>query len=373
MKRILVLGTGDAQVDFIKLCKEKDIEVHSCSHKPEGRGIRESDYFSIINITNSQSIIDYIKKEGINLVGSTGSDLAMCSSAIVSEQLSFPTLINSEIAKICNKKAELRKKLINLSEYSVLYKELQKKSDLPSWNLFPAMVKPNDSQGQRGITKVYDSSALKSAYDLARTHSRSGSVIVEEFVDGKEISINVYLVNGEIKFQIITERISFMEYPGGIIKKHLYPVLFDLNMEEINKMIHSLLKYLEIKNGPVYMQVKISQSGKPKIIELTPRLDGCHLWRLIFELKGINLLDIFIEHLINGNVNDEAFHSTLKIVSKNAELSFFTSKPDTTFRKSDYLPDKSAVYNEWYYNDGDMIRTINGYQEKVGYQIVVDR
>jgi biotin carboxylase len=288
----------------------------------------------------------------------------------VSENLSLPTFINSKIAKICSNKHLLRKELMNFKEYSIPYKLVRTIRDFDNWERFPAIVKPDDSQGQRGITLAEKTSDFKKAFSRAINHSNSNTVIVEEFIDGFEISVNTYVVNGIPRLLFLTERISFAEYSGGIIKSHKYPITKYVDENKINKLISSVLKLLKIENGPVYFQIKINGKGNPKIIEITPRLDGCHLWRLIYSVRGINLFEIILNHLLTGKLKGNPFQN-LNVNKKIncATLEFFTQAPGSVMNKNNHKIDKDASYLEWYYNEGEDILPINGFSEKVGYQI----
>lgn len=369
-RKILILGTGNAQTDFIQFCKSKDLEVHSCSYRKEGKGIEASCFFSVINITDHDAIQEYVIKNDIDYLYSTGSDLAMPALTLVSENLNMPVFVSSKTAKICNDKTKLRKALKSIPEYNVNALKVKNLSDLEKWILYPAIMKPADCQGQRGINEIDNNSLLEKAFNTAIDQSLSKTAIIEEYVEGFEISINLYVVAGEIKLQFITERISFDEFPGGIIKSHLYPVTRPLNLDKINDMCHKVIKILKIYDGPAYFQVKIDEHGNPKIIECTPRLDGCHMWRFIKEIKGINLFEVILEHLNPETLNLNLLKQTGNDKSDNAELLFFTSSPYTEFKQKNFSLDENVVYNEWYYNDSQIIRPINGFADKVGYQII---
>lgn len=370
-KKVLVLGVGNAQVDFIKFCKSKNYEVHSCSYKNEGRGIELSDYFSVINIIDSKNVEDYVLKNKIDIVYSTGSDLAMPTLTRVSQKLKLPCFISAETALTCNDKTKLRGILKIHPEYNVSSQKIKKESDLKRWNTYPAIIKPADSQGQRGIQELSDEKSLVDSFNNAIKHSITDTVIIEEYIDGFEISINLYVVNGNIKFDFISERISFDEYPGGIIKRHLYPVKKYYDKGRVMDMCNKLIKTLKINDGPAYLQVKIDNKGNPKLIEITPRLDGCHMWRLIKEIKRVSLFEILISHLSNKKINDDVFYQK-NDNNVSGELLFFTSAANQKFKIQNYTLSKNMVYYEWYYEENELIKAINGYADKVGYQITIN-
>lgn len=373
MKKILVLGTGNAQTDFIGFCKVFGLEVHSCSYKNEGRGIVQSDYFSIINITDHQTVRKYAQEHNIDLIYSTGSELAMQTIAQASENLSLPVFIDNQTATTCTNKHLMRAALDNLPQYTVKHMAVKSKHETSRWSKFPAIVKPDDSQGQRGITVVKKPSELETAYRNAINYSRSSTVIIEEFIDGFEISANTYVVNGQPKIAFFTKRISFNEYPGGIIKRHEYPVSEGLDKDQIYHLLHAVLMKLGIRNGPAYLQLIVNKEGNLKVLEVTPRLDGCHLWRLILYIHNMNLFEILLNHLLTGKAKDEWFHNKhLNNAIQAASLEFFTQPPASKMQKKMHKVYQNAVYVEWYYDDNEIILPINGFAEKVGYQICIE-
>jgi len=372
MKKILVLGTGNAQTDFILFCKEFGLEVHSCSYKKEGRGIAHSDYFNVIDITNHIAVQKYAAEHKIDLIYSTGSELAMHTIALASQNLSLPVFIDDQTAKTCTNKHLMRNVLSSLPKYTVAHNTIKNEYDLTRWSKFPAIVKPDDSQGQRGITVVNKITELEMAYKNAINYSKSKTVIIEEFIDGFEISVNTYLINEQPMIAFVTKRISFKEYPGGIIKRHEYPVPEYIDKDKVKELLHNVLKELGIKNGPAYLQLMVNKKGDIKVLEVTPRLDGCHLWRLIKHIHGINLFEIALNHLLTGKAREEWFHfNPINTIKAPVSLEFFTQPPATKMKRDIHHNDKNAVYSEWYYNDNEVILPINGFAEKVGYQISV--
>lgn len=371
MKKILVLGTGNAQVDFIKYCKSFGLEVFSCSYKYEGRGIEEADHFEIIDIVDTEKIKDFVQSKRIDFIYTVGNDIAMPTIAKVSRELEMKTFVSSDTANTCINKLKLRSSLRELEngKYSIDYNILNKENGLKTWEKFPAIVKPANSQGQRGIKKVSNFDELKKAYSTAIDISNDGRAIVEEYVDGFEISLNSYLHKGEPLFYFITERESFSELPGGIIKSHIYPVTQSFDESKLQTLVDQTCQHLNIQEGPVYFQIKINTHGQPKIIEVTPRFDGCHLWRLFEIVGGINLFEVLLNHLNTGTLIKTEFESVQTNADNSYRLEFFTSPPNICMDKSKFDVKKDYEYLEWYYENGEPVRKINGFQEKVGYII----
>lgn len=366
MEKVLILGIGNAQVDLIKLCKEKGYEVHTCSYVSEGRGKEFGDFFALINITDYDQVLEYVKKNSIDIIYSTGSDVAMPTASFVSEQLNLPHFVSTETSKLCNTKQKLRE-FIGEGKFNLRFQEIDAitcEFILP----YPLMMKPVDSQGQRGIKLIHSREEFESHYDVALSYSRSKRIILEEYVEGPEISANVYMVDGEVVFTLISDRISWPQFEGGIIHKHHLPssVMNRTSQNKVNEMIKSVTKKLNIINGPAYFQIKM-QKDQPKLIEVTPRLDGCHMWRLIKESTGVDLLNITMDHLIENKVDKKLFR--YKKIRNDFTLEFICKEPNSKVKGAEYQIN-DVLYLEQYYTKGEEVKPMNGYMEKIGYFIV---
>ncbi|MFW6040859.1 MAG: ATP-grasp domain-containing protein, partial [Thermoplasmatota archaeon] len=212
----------------------------------------------------------------------------------------------------------------------------------------------------------------KAAYDDVIGYSGNEKIIIEEYIRGPELSVNAFVIDGDAIFFQESDRISFDEYPGGIIKEHRIPSRFTFKDEvlrsKIHKMTQKAVNKLSIDNGPAYIQLKLDKEKDPKIIEFTPRLDGCHIWRLINFYSGADILDATFRLLFG---HKKKAKETLERVDKGEEyiLKFLVEKPNNIVNKEKYDLSES-LFSDWYYNQGDKVREINGFIERVGYQIV---
>lgn len=362
--KILVLGTGAAQADFIAECKKNFIEVHACSYKSNDPGEKSADYFSLINITDKDKTLKYAEENNINYIYTVGSDIAMPTVSFVAEKLGLRSFCSEHTTFICNHKTALREFLGEDFEGNLRFRKI-KTSEEPFLLDFPFIMKPTDSQGQRGVFLINDKTGYDACFDKSIAFSRENAIIIEEYVEGGEVSVNTYSVNGEIVFSIISDRTVWNDVPGGIIHKHTVPSKYVENTkvkEKINSLVKRTLKKLRIENGPAYFQIIIDKSGNPKLIEVSPRLDGCHMWRLIKYSTGVNLLDLVIRGMQGNDISVDSFDI------KPYELEFYCSAPGVEFKKS-LFETEPYEYIQWYYNDGDTVKKMNGYKEKCGYVI----
>lgn len=364
MKKILILGTGNAQEDIIRYCKDEGFEVYACSYTSGDNAEKYADHFSLINITAIDEIIKYVVDNKIDLVYSVGSDLAMPSVAAVSERLDMPHFVSLNAAHICNNKNLLREHLGKEFKGNLDYTVLSKVPEEIALE-FPVVMKPVDSQGQRGVIKLNNMDELKRNFEHSLSFSQNKKVIIEEFVEGDEVSVNIFLENGEIKFALVSDREVWDGYPGGIIHKHILPSKYQgRQKKDILDLVDRVIKKIKINDGPVYFQIKMKNGTEPRLLEVTPRLDGCHMWRVIKEYTGVDLLATSVKMLLGEKmkVNFD------KPILSNASLEFMCAEPGTEFMKERYNIE-GARFIKYYYQDHQKVKRMNGYMEKCGYII----
>ncbi|HIP20812.1 MAG TPA: ATP-grasp domain-containing protein [Sulfurimonas sp.] len=362
---ILVLGTNSGQLDLIKYMKSIDWNVVSCSYRQGEIGEAFSDFFYLVDIRDIQAVSDLAVKIKADLVYSVSSDVAMTTAVQVSEKLSLPHFYNSDMIELFNNKQELRKHLNKYDLGKVEFSIITEESNALSWSKYPCIVKPTDSQGQRGVQKVNNAKKLDEAIKIAQEISLSNTTIVEEFLDGVEISCNVLVNKGAIVFDILSERLVYDGKFMGIPKGHLIPCLnvSPQDQEEALNLVHKITKSLNIKNGSLYFQMKVTKTGI-KVIEIAPRLDGCHMWRLIENATNNNYLANTVQTLLGK------CELSKKVTLKNSEmyeLMFQHTPAGRKFFKDDFPIPENVLYHEYRYKDNDEINPINGRLEVVGY------
>lgn len=366
MSKVVVLGVAGPQTDFIKLLKEKGHYVVGMSYRKEGVGLPFVDEFREINIIDKKCILKFVNENDVDVVYSVGSDLAMPSVGYVNDKVGKSGFVSEKIALTMIDKSMFRKFLAENNIQNIKFKVANTIEDLNDWNCFPAIVKPTDSQGQRGVNKANNEAELRAYFDEALKYSKSQTVIVEQFIDGKEISVNGYMYDGEMVYGFISDRRVVEEFSGGLVKGHDFPSKASgTEKEEALLLVKKVALRLGYNNGPIYFQMKY-KGGHVYIIEGTPRIDGCHIWRLIKQRYGIDLLSMTTEHLLTGKI--ENLHVCKEPVGQRDVLDFFLGRPYAPFDYNKYskgLDDNE--YFEFYYKDGEIVRPVNGKAEKVGY------
>lgn len=366
MKKILILGTGNAQADLIRYCQNRNFKVYACARDVGGPGEKFTDDFRAIDIKNVKEVYKYAMEKNVDFIYSAGSEASIITTSAVCKKMNLPCFLNPEVANLFLKKNIYKDILGQNYSGNIQYMYLNEIQKIKKWNKYPSVVKPTDGSGQRGVYTVYDERDFYIKYNQSLDFSASKELIIEELIEGEEVSVNAYVVNGTIRFSIISDRLSHEKYPGGIIKEHVLPSKFENNKlvkKEISNLIEYVIKTLKIENGPVYFQIMVSKD-RIKLIEVVPRLDGCHMWRIIKMYTGIDLIQITVDHLLGYELSFQQKVST----NNGFRIVFLNALPNTVFLKSKYIIDNS-LFTEYYYEDGEIVKPVTKHIEKVGYSI----
>jgi len=365
MPKALILGTLSPQADAVRFLQSAGFWVIGCGHRKAGRALEILDQFELVDITDCDAVEALARGEQVSLIYSLGSEVAMPTIARVAPRLGLVNFVPFETAELLHDKVLLRSFLMAHGVSPVRFCKVQSQDDLAGWNIFPAMVKPADSQGQRGVFRADSFEEIAAGLGRSLQHSATRTVIVEEFLDGPEISANTFVVDGRMVFCAVSDRLVVPDYPGGIPLGHVLPsqTCVGEDLDATTALVEDCIHALDIRNGPVYFQMKLTGKG-PRIIEIMPRLDGCHIWRLIKTVGGVDLVEACFRLLQDDSGTNFAMQTRPGVY----RLMFWHS-PERVYRQADYPVPPQALYHEYRYLEGQTIRPGNGYLDVVGYYI----
>lgn len=367
--RALILGTLVGQAEAIDWLKEHGWDVFACGRRREGPGVDAADRFFLTDIVDADAVAELARELEVDVVYSVGSDIAMPTVAHVSEKLGLRQFHNVATTQILHRKQELRRFLGAHDLSPVVHDIVRSTADVEAFDWFPAVVKPTDSQAQRGIARVGSASDAVAALPAALHASPTGTAIIEEWLEGPEISIHVMVVDGEVRFYLPSDRLTWDGPILGVAQAHRLPSrsLTSDWAPAVRRLVDDFVEALGVRTGPLYFQLMLTDAG-PRIIEVASRLDGCHLWRLIEHHTGFDLLGACMG-LLAGDAwtdpepwSDEPAH----------ELRLLLSEPSHPFRRSEHeaLPGERRIFEQFYLDEGELPRATNGVIERVGYCIV---
>jgi biotin carboxylase len=368
-QRVLILGTLPGQAEAIEAAQRLGWQAFACGHREEGPGVSAADGFFLTDIVDVDAVTALAERLGVDFVYSVGSDIAMPTVARVSERLGLPRFHDVPTTDMLHRKDELRAFLNARGLSAVDHRVVRSVEDLVAFESFPVVVKPVDSQGQRGVRIAGSPVDAANALRQALEESPSGTAIIEEWLDGPEVSVHVMVVEGCIRFYLPSDRRTWNGPILGVAQGHVVPslTLADDDGFALRALIEEVVRELKIGTGPLYFQVKLTPDG-PRIIEIASRLDGCHLWRLVEVHTGFDLLSACLGILGGRGWRDPETWSDGRV----HELQLMLSSPDRPFRRADHVPDpgERRLFEYHYLDEGELPRSSNGVVERVGYCIV---
>lgn len=368
---IMVLGTNAGQADLIRHMKARGWRVIGVSPVAGESGQAFCDVVEPVNITDLEALAGLVRRHNVDLVYSISSDVAIRSVVALSERIGLPRFCDSAFIDLLDNKAALRGFLNDRNLGPVPFRQVASVEQAQGWDHYPCIVKPTDAQGQRGVVRLDGPEGLAAAVAEALPLSHSGTAIIEAFLDGVEVSCNVLLSDGITRLRVLSERLVHQGLAVGLPQGHLIPARHVSPEDQaaalalVDAIIAALAQDAGLRAGVLYFQMIITPQG-PRVVEIAPRLDGCHMWRLIKAAQGVDLIGMTMDALTGAA--PVPTHMT-RSDGPDMELMFQQQAPGTAFDPAAFPVPEGAVHHEYRYAPGQMVRAVNGRLEVVGYYV----
>jgi len=292
--KVLVVGAGFLQSFVIRKAGEMGLTVIAVDRDPTATGFDWAHKKVILDIKDHIGCLKIAQSEQIDAVLSVCTDLAVKSVAFVAESLGLPGL-STQAARVCTNKALMREALTRAKVGRVAFGKVRSREEaagVASSIGFPCIVKPVDSVGSRGVTKVDDISVLAAAFDAAAQASSSGDVIVEEYIDGPEISVEAVTWNGKTTIAAVTDKVTSGP-PHFVELGHTQPSVFSRE-RVVSETVQSCVHALGIDWSATHTELRLAKEG-PRVMEVGARLGGDRITSDLVPLStGIDLMEAVI-------------------------------------------------------------------------------
>ncbi|TML17389.1 MAG: ATP-grasp domain-containing protein [Actinobacteria bacterium] len=305
-RRLLVLGAGPAQLGLLGAAREQGLFVIALDRDPTAPGFRYADRRAIISTEDEHGIERLASAEGVEGIIAPGIDWPVGIAARVAERLGLPHPIDAAVANRAVSKQKQREALA------------EAKVPQPSWHMVsgpekglpvPSVVKAPDRQGQKGLTLVPAEEELPAAIARAIEESRSGVAIIEEVVDGPEVTVNAFSLRGEFHPLTVTDRLTAEPPAFGVALAHVWSSEAGGNAAEVAE---AAVRALGIENGPSYTQLRIGPDG-PQVIEVAARLGGGHDAELAKLALGVDLNALALQSALGEPIWSAALQPTPEV------------------------------------------------------------
>ena len=296
--KLLILGGSNVQLNAIKRAKAKGHTVVVSDYLQDCPGKKIADFNEDVSTFDVEGNILVGKKHGIDGVLTLGTDQPIFTAAKVAEALRLPRFIDAETAKAVTNKKVMKEQFVLNKIPTVRYRLLEEgfmDSELLGLN-FPVVVKPLDSQGQRGVYKLDTIADIRRVFRDVLSFSRENEILVEEFYESNEITVNGWVVEGTPHVFSVADRVSWDQFPHiGVCIRHNVPSIFwEQWQNEIVTLTNEIVGAFRIENGPIYFQFFIGKEGI-KVNEIACRIGGAYEDQYIPKATGIDILDLLID------------------------------------------------------------------------------
>ncbi|MCK5736084.1 MAG: ATP-grasp domain-containing protein, partial [Spirochaetaceae bacterium] len=304
---------------LIRRLKKKNIRVVLQDRNDSCPGRQLADEFVPLDTCDSRGAADTAGRFKVDSVLTTGTDQPVLAASIAAEKRGCPSFINTDTALALTDKevmkSLLKKAEIRLPEYRIAG-PLDGQEVIKGLKL-PLVVKPVDSQGQRGVVKLETPEDFLKYRDSSLQWSRRKKLIVEEYHPNREITVSGWVFQGETLIWTVTDRVTRDFSPHiGLCLAHRYPSVYAAFRQlEIAEISRNCVKALGIKNGPIYFQFLITAS-EILVNETAGRLGGAYEDISLPPVCGNDLIEILIAGSLKGSANPKEIEYRVPISAK---------------------------------------------------------
>ena len=300
--KALVLAAGLPQIALIKELKSRGIYVVLVDYYPNPIAKPYADKFYQISTLDIPAVTQVAKEETVDFILTVCTDQALLTVSKVSETLGLPCYIDYQTGlNVTNKsymKQVFEKNNISTARFAIMEQlDPQKISHLQ----YPLIVKPVDCNSSKGVQRVNDLDSLKTAFSEAVRLSRTDNAIVEEFIEGQELSVDVYVENGTAHILATSQLDKIPEKDKFIIFRSKAPsYLSRVVHDKIQTAAQQIADAFSIYNGPMLIQL-IQSDSNIYILEFSARTGGGEKFATIKRLSGFDVIKAVVD-LTMGNI-----------------------------------------------------------------------
>jgi len=349
-KRGLFLGGAHSQVPILEEAKRRGHYVITCDYLPDNPGHKIADEYHNVSTTDIPGVIALAQRVKPDYIMAYASDVAAMTAAVVSEKLGLKYNSVESVRLLSEKNAfrALQKRLgLNVPSFATLGPK-EGAEALQDWGNYPCIVKPTDSAGSKGVVRVDCSKEFDQAISHARSFSRSGNVIVEEFIDNLVADLHgdgfvqdsklVFLHLGDHVYSTGNNPFNPMGtiWPSRANKEYI---------SEISNLVDTIIRTSGFENGAINVEARVSSKGRAYVMEIGARCGGHFVPQAIYHSCGFNIVSAIMDNVDGMRVTSLAKQSNVSayyaINSKKSgvlkQIAFDSIIQDMVIEKHEYL------------------------------------
>lgn len=374
--KLMVLGGGNCQLHALERAKQEGIYTVLADYTEAPPGAKVADRHEKISTFDADACLLAAKTHHVQGVMTMGTDQPVLTAAIVSEAMGLPSCLSTEQALYVTNKKYMKQRLaeaeIRTSPWMLVDEETTEeeiKQLTP-----PYVLKPLDSQGQRGIFKLNTAAEIKEHLTETLSFSRCREALLEEFYESDEITVSGYMDHGRLIIFTITDRLLYPDPVHiGVCTGHRFPSVHIGDYEEIRTISEKIVAAFNLKNGPFYLQLLKGADGI-RVNELACRIGGAFEDVVISYLTGFDFLGAVMQNAFGHPVDVRKYYDfRCDRLEKEAAVQLLfchpgkieTVTPEKMLRELPYVLD--CGYN---YHEGDIIPAVQNATARFGHAVI---
>ena len=311
-KRLLIMGGVHFSCEIIKKAQSMGIYTLVADYNKieDSPGKQIADEAVDLSVTDVDAVVNYVKNHNIDGVFVGFNDMLLPYYAEICEKCDLP----------CYGTKEQFETLIAKDQYKALCRQFGVPT-IPQYDYndenikYPVLVKPVDSSGSRGITICHNREELEAAVEVGRKASKTGKVLIERYMDGREVTVFWTFQDGNYYLSALANRHVKHNQGDDIIPLpvgYTFPsVYLPKYRKEVEENCKNMFRHLGIKNGMMFMQCKV-EDGTCYVYDLGYRLTGSLEYKILERICGYNPLEMMICHALTGKMGEESIAEKAK-------------------------------------------------------------
>jgi biotin carboxylase len=377
VSRVLFVGAGRHQRRAIAQARERGLRVVAVDRNADASGLAFADRPEVVDFADVDAVVDVARRHEVDGALTVSADRAVPVVAAVTERLGLPS-IGTGVAHRMTHKIAMRRTLaeegIPQPPFAAVRNLAEGRAALDTVGV-PAVLKPVDSGGQRGLFRIETAGDLESHLHSALAESPGREAILEGFVDGIEMNGIVVVRNGGARTVTLSDRLRPDGAGFGVGWIHLYPASIHSDQLELaERVAERSVAALGLRDGIAFPQLIASADGGVSVVEVAARIPGGQMADLVRHAVGVDLVELALRFALGEPIPDDV---ALPRFSQPLAIRFLTASPGplptgTVTRVGDLdavLGARGVVQAETYLTVGETIRPVRLDGDRRGYVI----
>jgi biotin carboxylase len=326
-RTVLFVGAGRHQRRAIQRARELGLRVAAVDRNPEALGLQEADMPEVVDFRDADAVTEVARRHRVDGVLTVSADRAVPVVAAVAEALGLPG-IGTRTAHLMTHKIAMRRRLAEAGvpqpRFAALRSHAEGRAALEHVGL-PAVLKPADSGGQRGLFLLERPDDLDAHLHVALRESANEEAIVESYHDGLELNGLALARGGDVVPLTLSDRLRPPGVGFGVGWTHVYPAtIFGDVLQEAERVVRHAVRALGLRDGIAFPQLLVGDDGSVRVVEVAARIPGGQMADLARHAVGVDLVDVALRQALGVEVPDEVGLARFK---RPLAIRFLTAQP----------------------------------------------